>query len=216
MSDTEALADLLAERDRLKDALASKVAAETLLTGMHGKPGEFFIGLQGGAAQILAEGLASQLAESGAENYVELRFTSKHAAPDEEVVVTIQRVRGKSPHALRREAEAERDRLRAQVEVAKDAMNAAVGTAQWQSRTNRELNKLIEERNALRADVRELVEFVLVAEETALCDDSVEATSTTWAHLSKARALLAKHNPLQALADNACEMGLSYEDGSKT
>lgn len=108
---------------------------------------------------------------------------------------------------------AERDRLRQLTE-----MQAANIERQADS-----IQKLMEQSerrkeyaDRLRADVRELVEFVLVAEETALCDDSVEATSTTWAHLSKARALLAKHNPLQAMADNACEMGLSYEDGSKT
>ena len=78
------------------------------------------------------------------------------------------------------------------------------------------LADLLAERDRLRADVRELVEFIRAAEETALCDDSVGSASTTWAHLSKAGALLAKHNPLQSLADNARELGLNYEDGSKT
>jgi hypothetical protein len=76
------------------------------------------------------------------------------------------------------------------------------------------LADLIAERDRLRADVRELVEFIQAAEETAMLDDSVEVTSTTWAHLSNAGALLAKHNPLQALADNAREMGLRYEGES--
>lgn len=114
---------------------------------------------------------------------------------------------------------AERDRLRAQLEVATDAMNAAVGTAQWQSRTNRELNKLIEERNALRADVRELVECLGGLDE-AYCRAGPQLTKAERhedrTRLMAARALLAKHNPLQALADNARELGLTYEDESKT
>lgn len=100
-----------AENQSIREALAAKVTTETLLTGAHGKPGEFFIGLQGGAAQLLAEGLAQQFKDSDATNYLELRFTSRFAAMDTDFVVTVQKVTGKTPATLRKEAEAERDAL---------------------------------------------------------------------------------------------------------
>ena len=64
--------------------------------------------------------------------------------------------------------------------------------------------ELLAERDRLRADVRELMEFVRICKERE------------WHWLPKdlaaqARALLAKH-ALHALADNAREMGLSYDD----
>ena len=43
------------------------------------------------------------------------------------------------------------DKLRAQLEVAKAAMDAAISKASWQAVTNVELNALAEENNRLRA-----------------------------------------------------------------
>jgi hypothetical protein len=43
-------------------------------------------------------------------------FTSRHTLPGEALLVTVQRCAGKTPHALRREAEAARDASRAALE----------------------------------------------------------------------------------------------------
>lgn len=71
------------------------------------------------------------------------------------------------------------------------------------------------------ADVRELVEAISDAlnewDHRIVFGGDVEAMAgATETAMVPLRALLAKHNPLQALADNARELGLTYEDGSKT
>lgn len=53
-------------------------------------------------------------AESAAENYLEMHFYSEATGP---LVTTVQRLKGKTPHQLRAEAEKERDELRALVDT---------------------------------------------------------------------------------------------------
>jgi len=99
------------------------------------------------------------------------------------------------------------------------------------------IGELLAERDRLRADVAELVGclgIVLATREAeakanlsyqnALDNfDNTRPEANSYARAMRAaseaekaaRALLAKH-ALQALADNAREMGLTYEDGSKT
>lgn len=81
------------------------------------------------------------------------------------------------------------------------------------------LADLIAERDRRRADVRELASALQTAVwrlDDMLIGDDGQAWKEAERAMPPLRALLAKHNPLQALADNAREMGLSYEDGSKT
>lgn len=106
------IAALTAENARMRDALADKVTSDTMFTGMTTGQDGLRIGLEGGAASLLAEMLAQQFKDGGGVNYLELSFVSSTAAPGEAFIVNVQRVQGKSPHALRAEAEAERDRLR--------------------------------------------------------------------------------------------------------
>lgn len=56
-----------------------------------------------------ANAFGESLRSCDAENYIETRFVDKSEDPPLEILVTIQRVAGKTPHQLRREAEAERD-----------------------------------------------------------------------------------------------------------
>ena len=66
--------------------------------------------VEGGPAKLFAECFADQFRQSGAMNYLEMRLT----APDGlELLVTLQKVAGKTPHQLRAEAERERDELKA-------------------------------------------------------------------------------------------------------
>lgn len=107
------MAALEAENARLRDAVADKVSAATMLTGMTTGPDGLRLALQGGAASLLAEMLAQQFKDGGGINYLELSFVSRKAAPGDAFVVTVQRVLGKTPHALRTEAEAKHAALEA-------------------------------------------------------------------------------------------------------
>lgn len=71
-------------------------------------------GFKGNACAILAEALGKQLYDSGAENYIEMRFNSGVYPDGGELVVTLQRCAGKTPHQLRQAAEQQRDVLRAE------------------------------------------------------------------------------------------------------
>lgn len=71
-----------------------------------------YIGIEGGVAPLLIEMFAAQFKESHAENYLEMRFTSSQILPSEQFVVRVQKVAGKTPHALRLEAEQQRDEYR--------------------------------------------------------------------------------------------------------
>jgi len=65
---------------------------------------------------LFTDAFADFLVESGAENYVEVSFTSEKRPEIGQIVVTVQRLSGKTPHALRRDAELENERLREDAE----------------------------------------------------------------------------------------------------
>ena len=105
---------LKAENSSLRDALADKVVDSTKLRAFLPADGGFTIGLEGSACALLADAFGEQLYTSEAINYLQLTFTSG-AYPDlGEIVVTLQRCTGKTPHELRINAEQERDQLKAE------------------------------------------------------------------------------------------------------
>lgn len=85
------------ENDLLREHASDKISSHTLMTGMSVGHGGIDMGLQGGAASLLAESFAKQFKDSGGVNYVELQFTSKEEIPGERFVVTLQRVQGLTP-----------------------------------------------------------------------------------------------------------------------
>ena len=103
------------EVERQADLLQDKFTRETLITGIDVTNGGLMIGTQGGAAKILAESFAAMFKDGGGVNYLEMTFKSTEIAPDESFVVTVRHCAGKTPHTLRAEAEADRDRLAAEV-----------------------------------------------------------------------------------------------------
>ena len=103
---------LRAEVAGLREALAQKVVDQTMLTGLTVQDGGLTMGLQGGAAGLLAEMLAQQFKDGGGINYLQLSFTSSVTFPGEALIVTVQKCSGKTPHQLRMEAEAEAAQLR--------------------------------------------------------------------------------------------------------
>lgn len=105
---------LQAENSSLRDALADKVVDSTKLRAFLPADGGFTIGLEGGPCALLADAFGEQIYTSDAINYLQLTFTSG-AYPDlGEIVVTLQRCTGKTPHELRIDAEQERDQLKAE------------------------------------------------------------------------------------------------------
>ena len=107
---------LWAEVAGLREELAQKVVDQTMLTGLTVQDGGLTMGLQGGAAGLLAEMLTQQFKDGGGINYLQLSFTSSVALPGEAFIVTVQKCSGKTPHQLRMEAEAEAAGLREFVE----------------------------------------------------------------------------------------------------
>lgn len=141
---------LIAERDalrqevgRVSDLLQGKFDKETLLSHLHVQGGSLEMEIQNGAAGALAEYFAALYREIGGSNYAEMTFTSKHGGASERYTVRVQRELGKTPHELRAEAEADRDRLAAEVLRLQDAVmeSDARGAA------------LMEERDAAVRDV---------------------------------------------------------------
>ena len=103
---------LIKENRQLRHLLAEKSVSEIMLEDIGVNGSSLNLQFAGGAAQILAESFAEQLVESGADNYLEISFCSKLFMPGEQIVVTLQRVMGKTPHLFRVEAENELNKLK--------------------------------------------------------------------------------------------------------
>jgi len=97
--------DIIKENDSLRSMLADKAVSETIIKSLNLNGSGLSMQLEGGAAQVMAEAFAEQFIESGAENYLEVSFGHTKLMPGENLVVTIQRVDGKTPHAFRQIAE---------------------------------------------------------------------------------------------------------------
>lgn len=110
------------ENERIRGLLAEKVIGQTMLTGIIPESGGMTVGLEGGACAIMADVFGEQLFTSHAENYIELSFASGKYPDLGQIVVTVKRETGKTPHQLRSVAEHERDQLKAENEaLRKDA-----------------------------------------------------------------------------------------------
>lgn len=104
---------IVRKADELNAALSAVTAERDRLRGENER-------LKARPEQALTEALGERLMQSSPENYIETTFGVD--GTDEDIVVTLRRSAGKTPHELRLEAEAERDRLRAEVEaLRKDA-----------------------------------------------------------------------------------------------
>ena len=97
---------------KLRIALAEKVTSEATLRDLNVGNGFINATFEEGVVQPILDALADQFVESGSSNYIEMRFHSEATGP---LLLTLQRVNGKTPHQLRTEAEKERDILRARV-----------------------------------------------------------------------------------------------------
>ena len=103
------------ENAKLRIALAEKVTSEATLRDLNVGNGFINATFEEGSVQPMLDALADQFVESGSSNYIEMQLHSKAAIS---LLLTLQRVDGKTPHQLREEAEKERDVLRADLAAA--------------------------------------------------------------------------------------------------
>lgn len=104
---------LAAENDRLRSALAEKVVSQTTISELTLNPNGINMQFEGGAAHLLADSLAEQFIDSKAENYLEMQFHNDQTGP---LILTLQRLKGFTPHQLRVEAEQALAALRVELE----------------------------------------------------------------------------------------------------
>lgn len=128
------VAEALRENRRLedvvkhwKDARESDLMAqiERFRIGFMPEPGTFapLDSVPPGAADFLALMFIANIRATGAANYVEHSFVTREEDNDVgRIIVTVQKVSGKTPNALRREAEKQRDALAAGLSEALESL----------------------------------------------------------------------------------------------
>lgn len=100
---------LIEEVERLSAIVEKHIdPKQVMLTGLNVQNGSFDLGLEGGPVRLFAAAFAEYFKESPASNYIEMQLGSTDPEIGD-LVCTLQRKQGKTPHALRREAERERD-----------------------------------------------------------------------------------------------------------
>ena len=110
------IAKLEQENDLFRQHAARQMSDATLLTGIDISNGSMNMGLQGGAAQLLAESFFDLFQTSEAVNYLELRFESESKMPGKAMIVTLQLVGGITPGQRIAEQEREIEALRKDAE----------------------------------------------------------------------------------------------------
>jgi hypothetical protein len=107
------------------------VAEQAFLSGMMPAANGVEIQLSGVACQLLAASFAGQFVGAGAKNYLEVNFQHRQVGP---LTVTLQRLEGKTPGALAKEAQGELDSA---LTVLSDALSDADGD--WRARAEQML-----------------------------------------------------------------------------
>ncbi len=104
-----AVLELIAEVERLSAIVEEFIdPKQVMLTGLNVHNGSFSMGLEGGPVRLFSAAFADYFKESAASNYIEMSLASTDPEIGE-LICTLQRKQGRTPHALRREAEVERD-----------------------------------------------------------------------------------------------------------
>ena len=106
--------EVTAEADAEIERLHGIMAGDASLVRMNYAAGSALnMALSHPMVLAMANAFGNTLRSCNAENYIETRFVDRAEDPPLEILVTIQRVVGQTPHQLRRQAEAERDEARA-------------------------------------------------------------------------------------------------------
>jgi hypothetical protein len=95
-----------------RDAAVEALTEARLLSAGPAPEGGFTMRLSAGIIPLMASAMANDFKERGGENYVEYHFNESNIGP---FTLTMQRMCGKTPHQLQKQAESERDQLKADV-----------------------------------------------------------------------------------------------------
>ena len=118
VSKTKIYKDLLAHHKRLCQDFEDVINKRTTLKDIAERNGTITVEAATESAALLATQFLHWLDELKAENYLEtvfkesLRNAAKHDREPIEVIVTVQRKNGKTPHQIRQELEAELEQLK--------------------------------------------------------------------------------------------------------
>lgn len=99
-------AALVEENARLHEQLSRRLMDETVITDLAIRNG-LQLGLEGGAARVLARMLLNKFAASGAVHYLEMAIKATDMDPPAQFTLTLQRCDGQTPHQLCAAAEAQ-------------------------------------------------------------------------------------------------------------
>ena len=145
------------ENAKLREALVEKVVSETMLRDLSIRGGSIHASFEGGAMHLLVDAFVEQFVESGATNYLEMQFHSNVTGP---LVVTLQRVNGKTAHQLRAEAEKERDALRVDKATLQQMLYSIKNHLEAAEKSDAEsiamYRKARDERDTLRAKIEQM------------------------------------------------------------
>lgn len=139
-----------AENKALRVALTNKLIDATTLSGITLNTDSLTLASNGGICRIMADAFGQMLFEGKVENYIEAYFSSSKYPEMGQIVVTVKKEMGMTPHQLRLTAERERDELR-QDKARLDwfdrmnlALNQHYGTAyRWRVVVNHNINRLV-------------------------------------------------------------------------
>ncbi len=118
VSKTKIYKDLLARHERLCQDFEDVINKRATLKDIAERNGTITVEAATESAALLATQFLHWLDELKAENYLEtvfkesLRNAAKHNREPIEVIVTVQRKNGKTPHQIRQELEAELEQLK--------------------------------------------------------------------------------------------------------
>jgi hypothetical protein len=138
------------ENKALREALTVQLIDATTLTGIVINTDSLTLAANGGICRIMADAFGQMLFEGKVENYIEAYFSSSKYPEMGQIVVTVKKEMGMTPHQLRLTAELERDELR-QDKARLDwfdrmnlALNQHYGTAyRWRVVVNHNINRLV-------------------------------------------------------------------------
>ncbi|WP_202879040.1 MULTISPECIES: hypothetical protein [unclassified Pseudomonas] len=122
-SDLPSYKDLLAETIQLRTLLGQQMVSACQMVEFVRTYGSPITKVAGGAAHLLSELLGQQLYESDPENYIQLSFDSAMYPVGGDIVVTLQRTSGLTPHELRLLAEEESEQQKQRCILLKDALD---------------------------------------------------------------------------------------------
>ncbi|KFE51100.1 hypothetical protein [Pseudomonas syringae] len=105
----------------MREALTEKLIDATTLSGAIINTDGLTLGAEGGICKIMADAFGQMLFEGDVVNYIEAYFSSSKYPEMGQIVVTVKKETGKTPHELRLAAEQEGERLLNAVKFAAEA-----------------------------------------------------------------------------------------------